>query len=66
MDVTVPPAHVLGALERPLTLAPDPRTEFALVNPTLYGTVHAFADEIDRHLAQRPRYSREMLVFVHG
>ncbi|MBS9718827.1 hypothetical protein J4E70_17950, partial [Pseudohalocynthiibacter aestuariivivens] len=36
VDVTVPPNHVLGQLERPKRLPPDPRTEFAVVDPVIY------------------------------
>jgi esterase/lipase superfamily enzyme len=33
VDVTIPPGHVSGSLERPKRLPPDPRTEFAVVDP---------------------------------
>ena len=36
VDVTVPPNHVVGQLERPQRLPPDPRTEFAVVDPVVY------------------------------
>jgi esterase/lipase superfamily enzyme len=66
VDVTVPPTHVVGQLERPTRLPPDPRTEFTIVDPTTYATDRAFVAAIDRELAMRPRGKRKLLVFVHG
>ena len=66
VDVTVPPNHVLGQLERPLSLPPDPRSEFAVVDPVVYRGEAAFLAEIDRELASRPPGQRRILLFVHG
>jgi esterase/lipase superfamily enzyme len=66
VDVTVPPTHVTGELERPQNLPPDPRTEFAVVNPTVFGNEARFVAELNRELASRPRGERKILVFVHG
>lgn len=66
VDVTVPPNHVLGQLERAKQLPPDPRTEFAIVNPVVYRTDASFISEIDRELAMRPVGQRTLLLFVHG
>jgi esterase/lipase superfamily enzyme len=66
VDVTIPPTHVPGQLERPERLPPDPRTEFAVVDPTVYRTDAAFIAEIDRALASRPPGQRTLLLFVHG
>lgn len=66
VDVTVPPTHVLGQLERPKRLPPDPRTEFAVVDPVVYRTDASFIAEIDRELAARPPGERKLLLFVHG
>jgi esterase/lipase superfamily enzyme len=64
--VTVPPNHVLGHLERPQRLPPDPRTEFAVVDPVVYRTDGSFISEINRELATRPTGQRKLLLFVHG
>jgi esterase/lipase superfamily enzyme len=64
--VTVPPTHVLGALERPETLPPDPRTQFAVVDPIVYSSDTAFIREINEELATRPPGQREVLLFIHG
>lgn len=66
VDVTVPPTHVVGELERPKRLPPDPRTEFAVVDPVIYGTNASFVAEVNRELAKRPPGERRILLFVHG
>ena len=66
VDATVPPTHVTGVLERPKRLPPDPRTEFTVVNPTVYGNEAAFIAEINRELSKRPPGKREILLFIHG
>ena len=66
VDVTIPPNHVLGDLERAKRLPPDPRTEFAIVDPTVYRTDASFIAEIDRELVKRPPGKRRILLFVHG
>jgi esterase/lipase superfamily enzyme len=64
--VSVPPTHVTGQLARPTRLPPDPRTEFAVVDPQVFQTQDAFVAEINRELAKRPPGQRTLLVFVHG
>lgn len=66
VDVLVPPTHVLGKLERPTRLPPDPRTEFMAVDPLTYGSDAAFIAAIDRELATRPKDKRTILLFIHG
>lgn len=66
VEVTVPPTHVIGQLERPEQLPPDPRTEFTVVDPLLYGNDAAMVSAIRRELAERPRGQRDLLLFVHG
>ncbi len=66
VDVTVPPNHVLGHLERPQHLPPDPRTQFAVVHPVVYRSDASFISEIDRELATRPPGQRKLLLFIHG
>ena len=66
VDVTVPPNHVAGHLERPEHLPPDPRTEFAVVDPVIYRSDASFIPEINRELAPRPVGQRKLLIFVHG
>lgn len=66
VDVTIPPTHVLGELERPRRLPPDPRTDFTAVDPEIYASDRAFVSAIDRELAKRPASKRSVLLFVHG
>ena len=66
VDVTIPPNHVVGQLERPRKLPPDPRTEFTVIDPLVYSTDASFISEINRELAKRPAGERTVLLFVHG
>lgn len=66
VTVTIPPTHVVGQIERPTRLPPDPRTEFTVVDPALYRTDAAFIAAINRELARRPAGQRELLIFAHG
>ena len=64
--VTVPPTHSIGQLERPTRLPPDPRTQFTVVEPIIYGTQDSFVQDVNRELAARPPGQRSLLVFIHG
>lgn len=64
--VTVPPNHVVGRLERPTRLPPDPRTEFTVVDPIVYRSDASFIAEVNRELAKRPKSKQKILLFVHG
>lgn len=66
VQVSIPPTHVVGELERPRSLPPDPRTEFAVVEPTIYTTDEAFIASVNRELRKIPRGHRDILFFVHG
>jgi esterase/lipase superfamily enzyme len=66
VDVTIPPGHVSGSLERPKRLPPDPRTEFAVVDPIVYNNDASFITAINRELATRPPGRRSLLIFIHG
>ncbi len=66
VDVTIPPNHVTGQLERPTRLPPDPRTEFTVVDPLSYANDAAFVAALDRELIKRPPGQRRLLLFVHG
>lgn len=66
VDVSVPPNHVVGQLERAKRLPPDPRTEFAIIDPVVYASDASFISAIDRELAQRPAGERKLLLFIHG
>ncbi len=64
--VSVPPTHVAGDLERPKRLPPDPETEFAVIDPEIYGRENSFVRAINVELAKRAPNDRDILLFVHG
>jgi esterase/lipase superfamily enzyme len=66
VEVHVPPNHVKGELERPKQLPPDPETEFAVVQPTIYANDSSFIAALNQELATRPPGKRDILVFIHG
>jgi esterase/lipase superfamily enzyme len=66
VDVSIPPTHAVGRIERPRSLPPDPRTEFAIVDPVVYATQAAFVAAIDAGLRPLPLDNRDALFFVHG
>jgi esterase/lipase superfamily enzyme len=66
VDVTVPPNHVVGQLERAQRLPPDPSKEFAVVEPVVYRSDESFVAEVNRELARRPPGERRILLFIHG
>ncbi len=66
VDVSIPPTHKTGELKRPRRLPPDPRKEFAIVEPSIYASDSAFIASINRELAKRPPKDRDILFFVHG
>ncbi|MEM1076149.1 MAG: alpha/beta hydrolase [Pseudomonadota bacterium] len=66
VTVSVPPTHVLGELEVPRSLPPDPQTEFTVVDPRIYTTDNAFVRELNEELATRVPSEQNVLFFVHG
>lgn len=66
VEVSIPPNHVSGKIERPKRLPPDPRTEFAVVDPLIYRDDAAFISQLNVELLKRPAGQREILLFVHG
>jgi len=64
--VSIPPTHVVGQLERPKNLPPDPATEFAVIEPTVYRSENSFISTINGELAKLPPKDRKVLIFVHG
>ncbi len=66
VQVSIPPTHVAGQLERAKRLPPDPRTEFAVVNPIVFDNDQGFVAALDREISKRPKGQRDILFFVHG
>lgn len=66
VNVSVPPTHEVGHLERPERMPPDPRTQFAVVDPTVFANREAFISAINAELSRRPSGQRRLLLFIHG
>lgn len=66
LDVTIPPTHVVGQIERPKQLPPDPRTEFVVLDPVEYGSETDLIAQINKQFATLPKKDRKLLLFVHG
>ena len=66
VEVSVPPTHEIGELEVPRYPPPDPRTDFAIIQPTIYENDGAFLASLNRELGKRKSSEREVLFFVHG
>ncbi len=66
VEVTVPPTHVTGEVERPKRLPPDPARQFTIIDPIVYSNDAAFSNALARALATRPPSERRVLLFVHG
>jgi esterase/lipase superfamily enzyme len=66
MSVSIPPIHVVGTLEMPGNLPPDPRKSFTIPNATVYHSENGFLRDINNDLRGREPENREILVFVHG
>jgi esterase/lipase superfamily enzyme len=47
-------------------MPPDPRTEFAVIEPTVYQSDNAFIRSVNAALAELPPNDRDILLFVHG
>jgi len=66
VTVSIPPNHVPGKIERPKNLPPNPRTEFAVLDPISFDRNRAFVEGLNSALARRPKGERNILMFVHG
>ena len=66
VDVTIPPTHEVGQLERPRRLPPDPGKEFTIIDPIVYSTDDSFVAALNQELSSRDPSQRTILFFVHG
>jgi esterase/lipase superfamily enzyme len=64
--VSIPPERTLGTVTFPTPPAPDPRTDFLTVSARQFPDQQAFLNTVNARLAERPRGSREVALFVHG
>lgn len=66
IDVTIPPSHQRGKIERPSSLPSDPRKHFVIETPQLFDDRRQFQREIGRAAQKLPRDEQDVLLFVHG
>ena len=66
VDVTVPPSHRKGKIERPASLPPDPRRHFVIDTPELFEDRSSFQRAVAAAARSQPRDEQEVLLFVHG
>ena len=65
VDVQIPANHVVGQVERPRRLPPDPDKDFIISNPqTLDGK--GLLSAAEAAVRTRPRGERKLLIWVHG
>ena len=65
VDVQIPPNHVIGQVERPRSLPPDPDKHFVISNPQTFDGKGLLA-EAEAVARKRPRGERKLLIWVHG
>lgn len=66
VDVTIPPNHEAGKIERSKELPPDPRVHFTVENPANYDGSGDFERQLANALRALPPEDRNVLVFIHG
>ena len=66
VDVTIPPTHEIGQIEKPKNGKPDPSKHFVVKTPTLYENTGRFERDLTAELKKRPPGKRDVLLFVHG
>lgn len=66
IDVTVPPQHERGKIERPSSLPSDPRKHFVIETPDLFEDRDQFRRAVSTAARALPQSEREVMLFVHG
>jgi len=66
VDVTVPPVHRPGKIEKPVSGNTNPLKHFAVNEPVIFNSPAAFQDIVNQGLAVRSTADQDILVFVHG
>ncbi len=66
VDVTVPPNHEPGEIEKPKSGKTNPSKHFAVNDPIVFNNSQSFLDDINSDLAKRGVKDQDILVFVHG
>jgi esterase/lipase superfamily enzyme len=66
VEVSIPPSHQSGYIERAKRVPPDPRSDFTILDPVIYPDERSFTKAVDRQLADQPSGDRDIMLFVHG
>lgn len=66
VEVSIPPTHQTGQIERSRRVPPDPRRDFAILNPQVIEGRSGFIKAVDTELAGRPSNEHDVMLFVHG
>lgn len=66
VDVTIPPNHKPGQIERAKNVPPDPRVHFTVENPNNFSGSQDFENRLTKALRARPPKDRNVLLFIHG
>ena len=66
VDVTIPPIHKPGKVERATELPPDPRLHFTVENPANFNGSQDFERELSKALRAKAPKDRNVLLFIHG
>ncbi|GKX34872.1 MAG: hypothetical protein MnENMB40S_24900 [Rhizobiaceae bacterium MnEN-MB40S] len=66
VDVSIPPVHKTGSLERPRFGAPSPSLHITLADSSYVDSDEQFVNSVNAELDSRPLKERDILLFVHG
>ncbi len=66
VDVSIPPSHKSGKIERTGLLSPDPQKYFSALNPKTLPDKKALITALNTGLAKLTPENRGALVFIHG
>ena len=66
VDVTVPPIHEPGQIERTNADTPDPRRHFTIQDPNVFANRQGFMRDLEAALLQKTPEQRNVLLFIHG
>ncbi|WP_271952237.1 alpha/beta hydrolase [Ruegeria faecimaris] len=66
VDVTVPPAHEKGKIERPRSIPADPRRHFVIRTPQRFRNGSDFQKSLSAQVNSRKTSGRDVLLFIHG
>ncbi len=66
VEVSIPPVHQVGKIERPFRETPDPRKHFVIEQPVNYDGKPDFKAKLSAYLRKLPRSKRNVMLFVHG